>query len=338
VKEGAALGAAFVTTALVWALPASAADPRAAPVAESEAVSLLYEDSAPADCPSEASFQAEVSKLTSKARFTKEPGARRVRIELSNRGSDVLGRLITGDGKNQSSREVRGRDCKEVSSALAIAVALTIDPAALLGDPEPAEPPPQPAAPPKREPAPPPPAVSRVEPPPPRRPLELRWGAGVGLTLQSAWAPKMRPGGHGFLVLAVGDRLRVALGGSRFITREVDGTSFGAWMGHGSASWSLLLLGRFRPYAGVGFEAGAVDASGSGLGTSVEAQRPWQAVSAGLGLRLETDSFFVQLGGNLLAPLSRQRYLVSDSAGNVRLLYEVPPLGLRQETSLGVFL
>lgn len=337
----AALGAALVITALglvTAGTSAAQSKPPGASVADSEAVSLHYEASPPPDCPTEAEFEAEVSKLTSKARFTKQPRARRVRIELASSGRDVVGRLISGDGKNQSSREVRGKDCREVGSALAIAVALTIDPEALgLGDTEPpptpsrTEPPKPPATPPK------PPARETPLRPAPVA-TKLSWGIGAGLELENAWGPHMGPGVHAFGMLAAGERLRFALGVTRFITREVDDVSFGAWLAEGSVSVNIALLGVLRPFAGVGFELGAVDAAGTGLPSQLHAQRPWQAVSAGLGLRVETAGFFFQLGGSLLAPLSRQRYLVSDSAGNVRTLYEVPSLGWKQETSLGVFL
>jgi hypothetical protein len=239
--------------------------------------------------------------------------------------------LISGDGKNQSSREVRGKDCKEVIGALAIAVALTIDPEALLGDAEPtptespSEPAPTPPAtkpPPQPRPPPAPPAPAPVAP----KPTKLWWGVGGGLELESAWGPRMSPGIHAFGLLGVNDRLRVSLGVTRFITREVDDMSY------------IALLGVLRPFAGVGFELGAVDAAGTGLPAQVQAQRPWRAASAGLGLRMETESFFLQLGGSLLVPLSRQRYLMSDPVGDVRTVYEVPSIGLKQETSLGVFL
>jgi len=342
VSRDAALGAAYVTMALVLVSRTSAAQtkPSSASVADSEAVSLFYEASPPPDCPSEAEFQAEVSKLTSKARFIRQPGARSIRIELSTSGRDVSGRLISGDGKNQSSREVQGKDCREVSSALAIAVALTIDPEALgLGDTAPptksatGEPPKPPA-----NSSPRPPATVPVPSPPPRAPVRLSWGIGAGLELESAWGPRISPGGHLFGVLGVGQRLRASLGFTRFITREVDDVSFGAWLAEGSVSVNLALLGALRPYAGAGLELGAVDAAGTGLSTQVQAQRAWRAASVGLGLRLETERFFFQLGGSLLVPFSRQRYLVSDSFGNVSTLYEVPSLGLKQESSVGVFL
>ena len=345
--RNAALGAAFVTTALVLISRASAAQTQAstgAPDGDSEAVSLLYEASPPADCPTEADFQADVIRLTSKAHFTKQRGARRVRIELTSNGRDVVGRLISGEGKSQSSREVRGKDCREVSSALAIAVALTIDPEALgVGDSEPAKPletpppPPTPAA----TPAPPKPKAHTPakRPPLPRRPpAKLYWGVGAGLTLESAWSPQMRPGGHLAAVFGVGDRFRASLGVTRFVTREVDDASFAALFAESAVSVNLAVLGVLRPFACAGFEFGAVDAAGTGLPATVQAQRPWQAASTGLGLRFETEGFFLQLGGSLLVPFSRQRYLVSDQIGTVRTLYEVPRIGLKQETSLGVFL
>jgi hypothetical protein len=341
--RSAALGAAIVTMALVLIPRTGAAQGKAAsgvPGPDSEAVSLLYEDSPPADCPTQARFEAEVSKLTSKARFTKQRGARRVRIELVGSGHDVVGRLVTGDGKNQSSREVRGKDCREVSSALAIAVALTIDPEALgLSDSEPA---PKPAAPePPKQVAPAPEPAVKAPPPPPREPApptKLVWGLGAGLELENAWGPRMSPGAHVFGVFGVGERFRAAVGVARFITREVDDVSFGAWLAESSVSVNLALLGALRPFGNLGFEIGAVDASGSGLPAVEQAQRPWQAASAGLGLRFETTSFFLQLSGCVLVPITRQRYLISDPLGDVRTLYEVPSIGLKQESSLGVFL
>jgi hypothetical protein len=336
----AALGAAIVTTALVLAARASAASTgsksESPESSDSEAVSLLFDEGAPADCPSEADFKAEVTKLTSKARFIKSKRARRIRIELESRGSDVVGRLVTGDGKNQSSREVRGKDCKEVSSALAIAVALTIDPEALgATEPEPTLEPKEPAKP--AEPEPPEPKPPEPPKPSPTK-TQLHFGLAVGLTLESAWAPQMRPGGHAFGVFGVGERFRINLGALYFPTREVEGVSFSAWMGQGSISWNIAVLGVLRPFVALGYEAGAVDASGSGLSTKVEAQRPWHAFSAALGLRFETESFFLQLGGSFLVPISRQRYLISDPFGNLTAVYENPRFGLKQETSLGVFL
>jgi hypothetical protein len=336
----AALGAAIVTTALVLAARASAAPTEkksdAATPTDSEAVSLMFDDGAPADCPSEADFKAEVTKLTSKARFTKSKSARRIRIELDSRGSEVVGRLVSGDGKNQSSREVRGKDCKEVSSALAIAVALTIDPEAL--GPSDSEPAPETKEPEKKPPVEQPtePKPPDVEKPPPRR--KLLWGVGTGLTLESAWAPQMRPGGQLFGVFGIGERFRITLGALYFPSREVEGISFSAWMGQGSLSWNIAVLGILRPFVALGYEAGVIDASGSGLSTNVEAQRPWQAFSASLGLRFETEGFFLQLGGSFLVPISRQRYLISDPFGNLTAAYENPRFGLKQETSLGVFL
>jgi hypothetical protein len=350
VKKSAALGAAIVTMALAQVSRAGAKEPQAesGAAADSEAISLIYEDSPPPDCPSQAEFEAEVVNLTAKARFTQQRGARRVRIELASSGREVVGRSISGDGKNQSSREVKGRDCKEVASALAISVALTIDPDALgLGGtdkpPEPQPPtetkPPEPAA----KPAPRQPLPLRPGPPAPLRsprpePTRLRWGLGIGLTLENAWAPEMRPGGHVLGLVGMGERFRASLAVTRFLTREVDDVDFGAWMAHGSFSLNLAVTGRVRPYAALGYELGAVDAAGTGLPTSVQAQRPWHAVSVGLGLRFEAKGFFLQLGGSLLVPTSRQRYLVSDTFDRVRTFYEVPRLGLKQETSLGVFL
>jgi hypothetical protein len=139
-------------------------------------------------------------------------------------------------------------------------------------------------------------------------------------------------------VWGIGKRLRVQLAAVHFPTREVDDLTFSAWIGQGALSWNLALLDPLRPFVGVGYEAGIVEAAGSGLPTNVEARRPFQACTATLGLRFETEGFFLQLGGSLMVPISRQRYLISDPFGNLSHVHEVPRFGLKQETSLGVFL
>jgi hypothetical protein len=345
--SNAALGAAFVASALVLWPSASAAQGQAATGGdESEAVTLVYVDAAHRRCPTEEEFRAEVTRLTSKARFTTEPGARHIRFELEVRAGELRGRLITGDGKTQATRVVKGRACQEVSSALAIAVALTIDPEALSGGPsepvaeEPPKSEPAPESKPKVEtkPKPKPKPERAAKPTTPPQPLKVLWGLGAGLTLESAWAPHLRAGGHAFLLVGIGERWRLSLGGSRFPIREDDDLSFDAWFGHGSVAYSLALAGSLRPFASLGYEAGAVYAKGSGLSKNVEAQRPWQTLSAGLGLRLETEGLFLQLAGSFLVPISRQRYLISDPNGLLQPAFQVPRFGLKQETSLGVFL
>ena len=327
----AARCAAIVTTALVVLPRAGAAQSAPAsaepPGAGSEAVALTYDESTPADCPSEEEFRAEVTKLTSKARFTSEPGSRPIRIYLDRRGNQVVGRLVTGEGKNQSSREVRGKDCREVSSALAIAMALTIDPDALGAEPEP---PPEAAKPPPPKPAP--------QPKPASPPPQVLWGIGAGLTIENAWAPQLHPGGHVFVMLGVGERLRLSLGTTYFPTREDNGVSFRGWFGRSDVAWSVAVSGVLRPFVFLGYEGGVVYAAGSGLETTVQATRPWHTLNAGLGLRCETRELFFQLGGSLLVPLSRQQYLISDPDGSTTPFYETSSFGLRQETSLGVFL
>jgi hypothetical protein len=337
VTHGAARCAALVIAALVFTTRASAAPTgEGEGVVPAEAVLLVYEPRPPPGCPTAAEFEAEVAKLTAKARFTQVRPARLVRIELSSRGREVAGRLVTGEGRDQSSRQLRGKTCPEVASALAIALALTIDPEALLGPGEPDAPPsPPPASAPRPAPPRPPPPEPAKEQSPPSR---LRVGLGAGLPLESAWAPRMRPGGKVLAVGAYGERWRVTLGLTRFFTRTVDDVAFGAWVLDAALSYNVALLGVVRPFASVGYELGVVRASGSGLPTAVDAERPWQAASVGLGLRFEAGRFFVQLVGSLLVPVSRQRYLVSDPFGKVRTLYEVPSLGLKQETSLGLFL
>lgn len=108
-------------------------------------------------CPDAATFTREVRARTARARLASEgERARSFEVAVAPRGSSSQGRLvIREEGGASSVREVAGRDCAEVVSALALIAALAIDPKASTAVEPPAPPPIEPPQPPPPPPAPP---------------------------------------------------------------------------------------------------------------------------------------------------------------------------------------
>jgi hypothetical protein len=81
-------------------------------------------------CPSQAEFIEQVRARTPRARFVSESkGARIFSVSVSARAHDAAGRLSTRrSGEKGAPREVVGKTCAEVVSALALVAALAIDP------------------------------------------------------------------------------------------------------------------------------------------------------------------------------------------------------------------
>lgn len=163
---------------LAGASRAEAEEPRApgAP-AEHERVHIAYD--AGDRCPRYEAFVDNVRAYTS--RWTPAEGGRRLRVTLEPRDDEVVGTLEVprGDEAPSAVREIVGPDCETVARAMAVAVAVAIDPRAFggVGAPEPAAPAPaeagEAATGGPRETGPPSPPERRPPEPaaPPRRPL-----------------------------------------------------------------------------------------------------------------------------------------------------------------------
>jgi hypothetical protein len=115
--------------AIIFGAPAAAQD-------EPETTSLQY--SAPAQCPQEAPFVRRVNDKTPLFRVVPSGQARR-RFRVSVEGvAPSTGRLtIAGGGDPLAERVMQGESCQEVVEALALAVALAVDPKAADPRPEP---------------------------------------------------------------------------------------------------------------------------------------------------------------------------------------------------------
>jgi hypothetical protein len=302
------------------AIASSSATARSQPAAPVAVEPIVVEYTAPQPpCPSAASFVAQIEQRTTRARLA-APGenARRFFVRLEQRTQGFGGGLVlASDG---SSREVIGTSCDEVASALALIVALAIDPQAstapvptpvpLPGPPSSAPPvvPFAPIGPPTPRwtdpwPAQPPPRVDRGPGPwpPLAQPLPAvpqdagsrNWtgalGAGGGALSGFAPGASLLIGIHGELRLERPGLLAPAFRlGARFAPSNQEDTAIGTatfrlFAGEVSACPIRLEADRFRLFPCAGLELGGlvVEASSErGPQTSV---RPWMA--AGLAAR-----------------------------------------------------
>lgn len=165
-----------------------------APAAEAD-VFVTYD--LPASCPSAGDFEGQVEQRAPRARFTTDAAARQFRVGAWPEAEEWVGEVTAVPVVDASSvRRVRGATCADVVGALALIVALALDPAALRepvtaagaapGSAPPAPPPPtQPAPvvapPPMPQPRslPPAPDEDGALPPEHRRRVRLSLGAGA---------------------------------------------------------------------------------------------------------------------------------------------------------------
>jgi len=144
--------------------------------AQASEAPVAFEYRAPTECPSEQELVRQVQARTRRARLAL-PGeaATRFAIQIAGDSTAMRGTLVVHprSGGAESVREVSASDCAEVVSALALVVALVIDPNAST-DPLPPEQPAQQ----RPQPLPEAPSPHALETP------SLRWGleASVGLT------------------------------------------------------------------------------------------------------------------------------------------------------------
>jgi hypothetical protein len=171
-----------------------------------EAEATRFEFHAPEGCSSADDFAARVRRRSWRIRLQSDaPAAARsllVEIQPPAAGGALRGivTVVEADGATRT-RQLKAASCEEAVNALSLIATVTLDPDAMLGEPEP-QPEPQPAKPPPKvaprkvarpRPAPvpvPPPAASRV-----------RFDVGLSATLLLRMAPEPAPGGSAFASL-----------------------------------------------------------------------------------------------------------------------------------------
>lgn len=306
-----------------------------------EPIRLHY--AAPASCPGQASFESRLQARTTKSRPADgEEPARAFSVALREAGSRWTGVLSIRDREDRlAERQVEGASCEELADALALIVALAIDPQALSAPPPtppPAEPPPTPAASSAVvAPAPPPPPAPRPrDPVVPARPppASTPWHAGLGVQGAATWGPSaaalltlplfidVRRGDAGILRPEV--RLSASRGGDS-LTSSARFTWTVARLEACTAIWEHAARVRLVPCALI--EGGTLRGEGSDVAQPTSATRAW--IAAGATARVQTRVFgpvFVEAQGSLALPVVRDRFFLKPDTTLHRVPEVVPSM------------
>ena len=287
----------------------------AARAAAEPSFALVYQAPDGAGCPTEDAVRASVAgELGYDPWDPVDDGASpRIRVAIRAVRGGVRGRveMRETDGRTLGARELEAASCAELAGALALAIAVAIDPLhAAPPAPPPATPPRPATAPPP--PAPPPLALSRPAAPPSKRPrlvdeLRLRVAFGVQGTVDAAPGPTFGFMGRVGFVLRRWS-LAVELRGDLPGSADVDG-------GRVSASTMAAFLVPCVAHRVVAFcvlgGAGAQDVAGSGYLLSRESWVPYAAFGARLEFELAVSrSMAVLLHVDVLAPVTRAELYV----------------------------
>ncbi|HKQ71683.1 MAG TPA: hypothetical protein VJT73_20205 [Polyangiaceae bacterium] len=320
--------------------------------ADAEPIHLVYR--AHAGCPDASAFAEEVLRRTEKARVVEEPAAKRTFVATVRANGDRFeGRLeIKTPSEATTARDVTGKTCGAVASALAFVAALAIDPdsahedraqvSGVVGDSGAARPRPPLA-----------PGTTRLAPgtmtrseAPPAEAREWRWRAGL------------RGEGHGFIApeyaLGIGafvDRAASPSSGRDLVAihawrlsahyartgtiRNQAGAAHFDWATFGADVCPLAVDWGTRAGLGVctGLDAGLLRGQRDGGVDLPTAIRFWLNARASARIHLFlSDVWFVETDLGIGAPLRRDRFIFE---GPTSVLYEVPAAGFGASVAIG---
>ncbi len=306
-----------------------------------ESIELQYR--APANCPARARFQDEVGALTPKAAFVEaRPGIRRFDVVITVSGGKVDGKLGIDAGSEHSEREVSGKTCKEVVSALALATAIAVDPN-LLGGPAPSssEPPPKKTEAPATE------APERdrgqATKPTAERDTEGQVVFSGGIGGLTGVAPSLSAlasvrGGYRFPGHYAPE---IDLAGEYAVPVEEPSATFSALFLRPSLTWEPAHLGDLSLGGTFGVEIGQIKAE-----ADPDLERPlssdehnWFALDLGVSgtWRLPAE-LFVRVDGGLVFPLLRHEYEVISPNNEPENVHTIPLVSARGMVLVGCFL
>lgn len=287
---------------------------------------------APSPCPDEQAFIREVRARTPLAEFANAPArARSFHVVIVEQEGEYLGQLTIVDEQRTSEREFKGEHCDEISTALALLTALTIDPDAQSGPviPLPVE---RPAPPPLTStvPAPEPNPVRPVRSEPTVSSQAWALSAGVHLFLHGWVTPNGALGADVFgEVRAPHDGLvspafRLELGYSRSEILE-DANAEWTWTVARVQACPLQLRlseeWENQPCAAV--EGGIVYGRGIDVAHPDDASRLWMAWGLTNGLIWRHGAALVELRAAVWAPSTRYQFVFRDPRIEV---HEIPAL------------
>ncbi|MEM6991809.1 MAG: hypothetical protein AAF721_14980 [Myxococcota bacterium] len=279
-------------------------------VAPEPRTGITLEVTSAKQCADEAALRSQIDRYLAGSGADDEPVTASLHTNVEETGIRATLQITTATG--HSSRELAAANCNELVDAVAVVVAMAVDPLLALPDtsdpaapepePEPApepepepipEPEPEPEPDPEPEPEPVRPVPLPAEPAPPPKPSRpRRQGTRFVASASGGAAGGLLPGASGLLEGVAGVQwrsLRVAAAGHYQFrrTRGVDNrgsVAIAAW-GLGAHACFVPTLGRIE-LAGCGvFEAGQAIGTGQDLPTTASASRPW----IGLGARAALD-------------------------------------------------
>ncbi len=280
--------------------------------------------SAPPGCGDGASFVVELQSRTARLRPARAgEHATTLSVKLLGEETGVRGRLTVHKGNGEVlSREVPGRTCQEVVSAMALIAAPMVDPLAVVSGGSVAAPQPLPPTP--------PPAVA---PPTASSPSVRAWVFGVEqrLTARSAVAPGWAWGeALGFIALWQASSLRPSLELSVQRARAHTSQPFGSADLTWTAGQLALCPWGVEPAAGWDVRACAVLQIGRLLGTGYATRDPgegsifWSSAGAQLEGRVRlVGPLWLGLEAAIVRPFSRESFYVAPS----QTLHRVPTWG-----------
>ncbi len=327
--------------------------------AENKRLSLHY--AAGAACPSESEFVAMVRGFTQRWSLAAEGASAdlTIDVEMTSRPNESRGSLaVKNAGGAVSRRDIAGADCAEVSQALAVMVAVLIDPrAGMSGAKTDEEPPPAPEVHADAGPSPPPkeptrpaatPPVTKDEPEPPPRArktisvaLDARFettsavvrgalpglGASVVLSTSSSdgppWLRALKP--------SIGIGIRQSLPKERALAR---GDFEFLWTAAGlrlcPLGFSLWRAIEVSPCAETNL--GVLRASASGLADARSVSTPWLDVGGSLWVSVAlSKTVFLSSTVLVTMPLDRQPFVTDSGMG----VASVPPHGVLGGVGVG---
>jgi len=298
---------------------------------------------APGGCPDEGQFLQEVTRRATRARRVADVGGRKLEVEIAESQKGFSGRFEMREaGSPTQPRTVDGPTCAEVSLALALIAALTLDPNAPPGPPPGSGPLPPPEPPPLQNPV---PTSSLAQNPAPiPKPSSAsdtstdgwHFGIGVRVGATSAVAPWPLPTG-GILVSASRDASALSTRMSLTYLPAVSGT-----VPLGRARFSLVALrlaecGAVRLASALDaqtcatFEVGRHEGQGlegPEIRSAMQGAVAWYAPGLLEGLQLGLgERWFVDTEARAFFPLLRESFVFRFTSQGDVLAHRAPVVG-----------
>ena len=291
----------FGAVAFAVALSAHAVD-AAAPPARQIRLSWVRDDGA-ASCPDARVIEARTRAWLGRDPFADDaPSA--VEVTVGRQGEALVARIRirADDGSPSGQRQITSEDCDTLASAVALALAIHVDPDVIVGGT-----PPVPRSPPR---PPEPPRSDTVTPAPAR---SAEGSIAVGALVASGLLPSAAPGIRVAAGLALGPRWRVVVSGAMLPARETAGgpLAFGLAAAGAGACFALLegRVGRLGPCAEL--HGGEFHALVYTLEAVPPGTRFWAGESTMARFELRALApFSIALGAGVVLPATRPHFKV----------------------------